>query len=178
MKKKLKAKQSKAKQSKAKQQSKKGFHLNSEGKLTPQDLFYPYKIHGRDYYKAFRAWEAEDISLIEGDLISAERKNKVGIVNHRTHNNSFYSSKNGVKIPFHQWFKSVVICRHKKQLKAMMTWRRNLIKWTKLYAPEFYNEKLVRDRNYDRNVNPERKLKYDRAYRKMVRNNKKEAICT
>ena len=154
--------------------------LNSNGKVTPHDLSYPYNIHGRDYYKAFRAWEAEDLSIIEDDLISAERKNKVGIASHRTHNNSFYSKKNGVKIPFHQWFKSVVICRHKKQLEAMMAWRRNLIIWTKLYAPEFYSEKLVKDRNYDRNVNPERKLKYDRAYRKMMRNNKqmKGVICT
>jgi len=152
--------------------------LNSKGKITPQDLFYPYKIHGRDYYKAFKAWEAEDLSIIEGDIISAERKNKVGILTHRTHNNSFYSSKNGVKIPFNQWFKGVVICRHKKQLKAMMDWRRNLIVWTKLYAPEFYNDKLVRDRKYNRNTNPERKLKYDRAYRKMVRNKRKETICT
>lgn len=152
--------------------------LNSNGKITPQDLFYPYKIHGRDYYKAFKAWEAEDLSIIEGDIISAERKNKVGILTHRTHNNSFYSSKNGVKIPFNQWFKGVVICRHKKQLKAMMVWRRNLIIWTKLYAPEFYNDKLIRDRKYNRNTNPERKLKYDRAYRKMVRNKRKETICT
>ncbi len=152
--------------------------LNSNGKVTPQDLSYPYKIHGRDYYKAFRAWEAEDLSIIEGDIISAERKNKVGILSYRTHNNSFYSSKNGVKIPFHQWFKGVVICRHKKQLKAMMAWRRNLITWTRLYAPEYYDKKLTRDRKYNRNKNPERKLKYDRAYRKMVRNNKKEAICT
>jgi hypothetical protein len=151
--------------------------LNSNGKIIPQDLFYPYKIHGRDYYKAFRAWEAEDLSLIEGDIISAERKNKVGIVTFKTHNNSFYSNKNGAKIPFNQWFKSVVICRHKKQLKAMADWRRNLNTWTKLYAPEFYNDKLVRDRKYDRGKNLKRKLKYDRAYRKMVRNNRKENIC-
>lgn len=152
--------------------------LNSNGKVVPQDLFYPYKIHGRDYYKAFRAWEAEDISIIEGDIISAERTNKVGIVNHKTNNNSFYSNKNGAKLPFHQWFKSVVICRHKKQLEAMAVWRRNLNTWTKLYAPEFYDDKLVRDRKYDRSKNSERKLKYDRAYRKMVRNNRKETICT
>jgi hypothetical protein len=154
--------------------------LNSNGKITPQDVFYPYKIHGRDYYKAFKAWEAEDISIIEGDIISAERKNKVGIVTYKTHNNSFYSKKNGVKIPFHQWFKSVVICRHKKQVEAMRIWRKNISEWIKLYAPEYHDDRIIRDREYKRSRCSDRKLQYDRAYRKMVRNNKqmKGTICT
>ena len=154
--------------------------LNSNGKITPQDISYPYNIHGRDYYKAFKAWEAEDLSLIENDLIAAERTNKVGINTYKTHNNSFYRKRNGEKIPFHQWFKSVVICRHKKQLEAMQLWRKNMAEWTKLYAPEYYDQKITRDRNYDRSKNLKRKREYDRAYRQMVRNNKqmKGAICT
>ena len=150
--------------------------LNSDGKITPQDVFYPYNIHGRDYYKAFRAWEAEDMSIIEGDIISAERKNKVGITIHKTNNNSFYSKKNGAKLPFHQWFKSVVICRHKKQVEAMHIWRKNMFEWTKLYAPEYHDYRIIRDRKYKRGKCSERKLKYDRAYRKMVRENKKLAM--
>ena len=149
--------------------------LNSEGKLTPQDLFYPYKIHGRDYYKAFRAWEAEDISIIEDDLIDAKRKNKVGINYFTTNNNDFYNRKNGAKIPFHQWFKSVVVCRHKKQSEAMQIWRKNIAEWTKQYAPEYHDDRLLRDKQYKRRKNPERKREYDKAYRQMIKN-KKQAM--
>lgn len=153
--------------------------LNSNGKVTPQDISYPYKIHGRDYYKAFRAWEAEDLSIIENDIISAERKNKVGITSYKTNNNSFYSNRNGVKIPFHQWFKAVVIGRHKKQVEAMQTWRKNMAEWTKLYAYEYHDDRIIRDRKYKRNKSSSRKLQYDRAYRKMKREDKqmKETIC-
>ena len=148
--------------------------LNSEGKLTPQDLFYPYKIHGRDYYKAFRAWEAEDISIIEDDLIDAKRKNKVGIDYYITSNNDFYSRKNGAKIPFHQWFKSVIVCRHKKQSEAMIAWRKNMAEWTRQYAPEYHDDRLLRDKNYKRIKNPERKKEYDKAYRQMIKNKKQD----
>jgi hypothetical protein len=54
--------------------------FNSECRINSTRLILSLSNSWRDYYKAFRAWEAEDISIIEDDLIDAERKNKVGIV--------------------------------------------------------------------------------------------------
>lgn len=122
--------------------------LNSEGKVSPWDLMYPYLIHGRDYYKAFIAWRDEDMSLIEKDLVIPNNTTLRGEPYMNQTTNDFY--RKGVKMRFHRWFKDIVIQRHIKQIEAMKQWRRNFRIWERQYASDFYEQRLIRDRNYNR----------------------------
>ena len=148
--------------------------LNSNGEITPWDLMYPYLIHGRDYYKAFLAWDKEDMSLIEKELIEPNNFTMSGEPNMRTVTNHFY--KKGKKLPFGQFMKDVVINRHKKQHEAMKLWRRNMLKWTKEYATDFYLDKVMKDRGYNRSNYKQNRARFIKIAKlnKRIRRDKKE----
>lgn len=113
--------------------------LNSEGKVTPQQLFPPHVIHARDVYKAYQAWLNEDQNYIDTELTPADKNWEFGNSS-KLRPISFFDKK-GNKLKFGRFFKKAVIGRHKKQREIMKNHHKNLVLWTKEYAPEFYEER-------------------------------------
>mgnify|MGYP002622718182 CR=1 FL=1 len=115
--------------------------LNSKGKLKPQDLFLPYVVHARDIYKAYQAWLHEDEDYIDQCMTPPDGKQKERV--------SYYNKKTGKKLDFGKWLRSAVLRRHIKQDEINKVYIRNIKRWTKEYAPEYYEDYLAQQRKYD-----------------------------
>lgn len=119
---------------------------NSGGIVTPRDLLKPYELHARDVYKAFKAWEIEDESYLNAELVRPKLENQAGLRHPNKRDTTLYKDKNGNKLKFGQWFYSAVVSHHKKQEKAMKVWRNKTRKLIKLFNPEKYNKIIQKDR--------------------------------
>lgn len=154
--------------------------LNSAGKVSPYDLIKPYLLHSRDIYKAFKAWEIEDINYINEELVPYDLKNKTGLSHPGARDVRLYRNKKGSKLRFGRWLGDSVLRFHKKQVKAIRTYGINYKLFIKIYDQERYKEMLKRDKiNSAKNYikNKEYKLKVSRIYNKLKKqNNQPELI--
>lgn len=144
--------------------------LNSAGKVSPYDLIKPYLLHSRDIYKAFKAWEIEDMNYLEEDFVPFRIRNKTGLVHPNTRDSRLYRDKRGDKLKFGRWLGDSVLRYHKKQVEAMKVYGINYKLFIKLYDQERYKEILERDkissaRTYIKHK--EYKLKVSKIYREL-----------
>lgn len=148
--------------------------LNSAGKVSPYDLIKPYLIHAGDIYKAFKAWEIEDMNYINEELVPYDLKNKTGLVHPEARDVRLYRDKKGNKLSFGRWLSDSVLRFHKKQVKAIRIYGINYKLFIKIYDQERYKEMLKRDkissaRTYKKNR--EYKLKVSKIYKQLKKQN-------
>lgn len=147
--------------------------LNSEGKLSPYDLFKPYLMHARDIFKAYKAWEIEDEDYIKKELTPHKTKNKAGLIHHNKRDPRSYRDKKGEKIPFGWWVNASVMRYHKKQTAASTAYNINYKKFIKLYDPDRYKKILIRDKLQSKD-NYKKNKKYRKTYEKLIYKLRKE----
>ena len=144
--------------------------LNSAGKISPYDLIKPYLLHSRDIYKAFKAWEVQDMDYIEKEFVSYDLKNKTGLISPNARDPRVYTDKRGKKLIFSSWVSDSLLRHHKKQVAAIKVYGQNYKYYIKLYDPDRYEEILKRDKiasakSYIKNK--EFKLKSAKIYRQL-----------
>ena len=122
----------------------KAIMLNSEGRVKPQDLMFPFILHARDVYQAFRAWEKEDQNYIDTALSPADE----GWEKSNKKNKPISYFLNGKKRAFGRFFRDIVMRRHKKQVETFQIYQKNLKIWTEMYAPDVYEERRERAKKY------------------------------
>jgi hypothetical protein len=152
--------------------------LNSGGKVTPYDLIKPYLLHARDLYKAFKAWEIEDMEYIKKELVPYKLENKTGLIHPNKRDPRLYRNEKNVKKIFGKWLGESVLRFHKKQVDAIKIYNVNYGLFKKLYDPERYEKDLTNSRvsaakSYVKNR--EYKLKTSKIYKKL-RNEKNQPI--
>lgn len=154
--------------------------LNSAGKVSPYDLIKPYLLHSRDIYKAFKAWEIEDMNYIDEEFVPYNLKNKTGLSHPEARDVRLYRNKKGNKLRFGRWLGDCVLRFHKKQVKAIRTYGINYKLFIKIYDQERYKEILKRDKINSAKTykkNREYKLKLAKIYSKLKKqNNQPELI--
>jgi len=153
--------------------------LNSAGKVSPYNLIKPYLIHARDIYKAFKAWEIEDMNYINKEFVSYNIKNKAGLIHPNTRDSRLYKDKRGNKLRFGRWLGDAVLRYHKKQVEAIKIYGINYKYYIKLYDQERYKEILRKDKitsakNYIRNK--EYRLKVSKIYRQLKKQTKQPEL--
>ena len=145
--------------------------LNSAGKVTPYDLIKPYLLNSKDIYKAFKAWEIEDMNYIKNELVPYKLENKAGLIHpNRTKDPRLYTDKKGKKFKFGRWINDYVLRHHKKQGIAMSVYSVNYRFFIKIYDPERYDKNLSRDRVHsvkNHIKNKEFILKAHKIYRRL-----------
>lgn len=150
--------------------------LNSVGKVTPYDLIKPYLLHARDLYRAFKAWEIEDMDYIKNELVPYEFKNKAGLIHpNKKLDPRSYKNKRNIKKRFGQWVSDAVLFFHKKQVSAIKIYSKNIKLFTKLYNFERYEEVLVKNRGYSvksYKKNKVYKLKASKIYHQLKKEKK------
>jgi len=149
--------------------------LNSVGKVTPYDLIKPYLLHARDLYRAFKAWEVEDIEYIKNELIPYKLENKAGLIHPNAKDPRLYRDKKNIKKKFGRWVDQAIIPFHKKQGIAMKKFLINNYNNIKLYDSERHEENLIRIRasgakNYKKNK--VYKLKASKIYSRLRKEKK------
>ena len=130
--------------------------LNSGGKVTPYDLIKPYLLHARDLYRAFKAWEIEDIKYINHELAPYKLENKSGLIHPNKRDPRLYRDKKNIKKRFSRWIDQAIIPFHKKQVVVMKQFYTNYYNIIKFHDPERHEKTLVRIRacgakNYKKN---------------------------
>ncbi len=144
--------------------------LNSGGKVTPYDLIKPYLLHARDLYRAFKAWEIEDMEYIKKELVPYKLENRAGLIHPSKKDPRLYRNEKNVKKKFGQWIGGGVLFFHKKQVDAIKIFNVNSRLFIKLYDPERYEQDLTSTRvsaakSYVKNR--EYKIKAAKIYRKL-----------
>jgi hypothetical protein len=154
--------------------------LNSAGKVSPYDLIKPYLLNSRDIYKAFKAWEIEDMNYIDKEFVTFCAKNKTGLVHPNTRDSRLYNDKRGKKLIFSSWVSDSLLRFHKKQVEAIKIYGMNYKLYIKMYDQERYKEILRRDKISSAKTyikNREYKLKASKIYKKLKKQvNQQELI--
>jgi len=145
--------------------------LNSNGKVTPYELFEPYLLHARDIYVAYKAWEKEDMNYIKTFLII--KVNIAGIQKPGKRHAASFFDKKGNKMRFSSWFQRVVRRLHIKQVEAFKLYRSNYYQCIKIYIPEEYEMIIKRQLNYNKKYEKINR-NYVNTYRKLRNKNKNQ----
>lgn len=141
--------------------------LNSQGKITPYDFVYPYKINFKDIYEAYQAWLIEDMDYIKNNFVAHVTKNKAGL----NRKNAQGYRKRGVKIAFSTWLQKSVVRYHKKQKEAYTEFVKLQHIYIKTYDPDRYYKTVERIKYLRKG---EKYKIRERQYRKMYRLNKRQ----
>jgi hypothetical protein len=144
--------------------------LNSAGKVSPYDLIKPYLLNSRDIYKAFKAWEIEDMNYIDKEFVTFCARNKTGLVHPNKRDSRLYKDKRGKKLIFSSWVSDSLLRFHKKQVEAVKIYGMNYKLYIKMYDQERYKEILRRDKISSAETyikNREYKLKVAKIYKQL-----------
>ena len=144
--------------------------LNSAGKVSPYDLIKPYLLNSRDIYKAFKAWEIEDMNYINKEFVTFYARNKTGLVHPNTRDSRLYKDKRGKKLIFSSWVSDSLLRFHKKQVEAVKIYGMNYKLYIKMYDQERYKDILRRDKISSAETyikNREYKLKVAKIYKQL-----------
>jgi hypothetical protein len=144
--------------------------LNSAGKVSPYDLIKPYLLNSRDIYKAFKAWEIEDMNYIDKEFVTFCARNKTGLVHPNTRDSRLYKDRRGKKLIFSSWVSDSLLRFHKKQVEAVKIYGMNYKLYIKMYDQERYKEILRRDKISSAETyikNREYKLKVAKIYKQL-----------
>ena len=132
--------------------------LNSGGKVTPYDLIKPYLLHARDLYRAFKAWEIEDMEYIKKELVPYKLENKIGAIDPSKIDLRLYRDKKNIKKGFGRWVQQAVVSFHKKQVDAITKFYAVQYEIIKLYDPGRHEElskrkRITAKKHYHKNKN-------------------------
>ena len=132
--------------------------LNSGGKVTPYDLIKPYLLHARDLYRAFKAWEIEDMEYIKKELVPYKLENKIGAIDPSKIDLRLYRDKKNIKKRFGRWVQQAVVSFHKKQVDAITKFYAVQYEIIKLYDPGRHEElskrkRITAKKHYHKNKN-------------------------
>ena len=147
---------------------------NSHGLVTPQDLIKPHALHATDIFKAYKAWEVEDLNYLDNYLIKRKIENQAGLIHPGKRDTRQYRNKKGNKIKFSRWINDVVMSLHKNQREAVLNWRIRIRKYTRLFNPDRYNLIINRDRAYNKKNYIKNKEFFTETKRIVRRINKKQ----
>lgn len=150
--------------------------INSGNRIKPQELMKPYALKAKDIYKAFKAWEVEDMHFLTNDL---ERpKSKMFILTGLYHPNknlkkdlTYYNNK-GVKYKFGRFIEELIIPFHKKQREAYLEFKRRMKFFIKTFDKVRHKDNVTKHRlrtSYHYQKNKEFLKDRERKYKKLKR---------
>ena len=150
--------------------------LNSQGKVTPHDLIKPYLLHARDLFKAYLAWEKEDMNYIKENFVEYKlERSSTGLIHPNKIDPRLYRGRNGKKKIFGRWVNDSVLLYHKKQVEAAKIWTKNRKLFIKIYDPDRYEQNRIKNKEYTKNnylKNREFNIMHAKMYKKLK--NKKQ----
>lgn len=127
--------------------------LNSKGKVSLQELVYPYLLHARDIWKAAEAYKREDWEWVKANCVVSNQYRHLTIEELKSGKYSFgenfwmgktrgtfLDQQPGKKKQFSRWFRSAIVFKHNKQYHARKQFARTLSKYRKLYGDYHINQ--------------------------------------
>jgi len=157
--------------------------VNSGNRIKPQELMKPYALKARDIYKAFKAWEIEDMHFLRNDLERPTSKMFVMTGLHHPSKNlkkdlTYYNNK-GLKYKFGRFIEELIIPFHKKQRKAYLEYKRKMKFFIKTFDKVRHKDNVIRHRlrtkdHYQKNK--EFLKERERRYKKIKRSNQPELL--
>ena len=130
--------------------------LNSKGKVTIQDLIYPYALHARDVWKAAEAYKREDWEWVKANCAVPNKYRHLTIEQLKSGKYSFgenfwmgkvhgkyFGQKPGQKKQFGRWFRAAIVFKHNKQFHAKKEFNQKMSKLRKLYGDDNINQLIL-----------------------------------
>ena len=130
--------------------------LNSKGKITIQDLIYPYALHARDVWKAAEAYKREDWEWVKANCAVPNKYRHLTIKELKSGKYSFgenfwmgkvrgkyFGQKPGQKKEFGRWFRAAIVFKHNKQYHAKKEFNNKINRLRKLYGDDNINQLIL-----------------------------------
>ena len=150
--------------------------VNSNGRIKPKELMKPYVINFKDIYKAFKAWEAEDLSYFKNELHRPLSKmfelTKLRHPNRNLKQELTYYNNKGVKYKFGRFIEEIIIPFHKKQREAYLEFKKRMKFFIKTFDKVRHKDTAVKHRlrtSYHYQKNKEFLKDRERKYKKLKR---------
>lgn len=157
--------------------------LNSNNRIKPQELMKPYDLNSRDIYKAFKAWEIEDMHYLRNDLEKPTSKMFMLTGLHHPNKNlkrdlTYYNNK-GEKYKFGRFIEEIILPFHKKQREAYLKFKRQMRFFIKMFDKIRHKNNVIKHRlrtsdHYQKNK--EFLKDRERKYKKLKRINQQELL--
>ena len=157
--------------------------INSNNRIKPQELMKPYDLNSRDIYKAFKAWEIEDIHYLRNDLEKPTSKMFMLTGLHHPSKNlkkdlTYYNNK-GEKYKFGRFIEEIILPFHKKQREAYLKFKRQMRFFIKMFDKIRHKNNVIKHRlrtsdHYQKNK--EFLKDRERKYKKLKRINQRELL--
>jgi hypothetical protein len=157
--------------------------LNSNNRIKPQELMKPYDLNSRDIYKAFKAWEIEDMHYLRNDLERPTSKMFMLTGLHHPSKNlkrnlTYYNNK-GEKYKFGRFIEEIILPFHKKQREAYLKFKRQMRFFIKMFDKIRHKNNVIKHRlrtsdHYQKNK--EFLKDRERKYKKLKRINQQELL--
>ena len=157
--------------------------LNSNNRIKPQELMKSYVLNSRDIYKAFKAWEIEDMHYLKNDLERPTSKMFILTGLHHPTKNlkrdlTYYNNK-GEKYKFGRFIEEIILPFHKKQRKAYLKYKRQMKLFIKMFDKIRHKDNVIKHRlrtsdHYQKNK--EFLKDRERKYKKLKRINQQELV--
>jgi hypothetical protein len=157
--------------------------INSNNRIKPQELMKPYDLNSRDIYKAFKAWEIEDMHYLRNDLERPTSKMFMLTGLHHPSKNlkrnlTYYNNK-GEKYKFGRFIEEIILPFHKKQREAYLKFKRQMRFFIKMFDKIRHKNNVIKHRlrtsdHYQKNK--EFLKDRERKYKKLKRINQQELL--
>jgi hypothetical protein len=157
--------------------------LNSNNRIKPQELMKSYVLNSRDIYKAFKAWEIEDMHYLKNDLERPTSKMFILTGLHHPTKNlkrdlTYYNNK-GEKYKFGRFIEEIILPFHKKQRKAYLKYKRQMKLFIKMFDKIRHKDNVIKHRlrtsdHYQKNK--EFLKDRERRYKKLKKINQQELL--
>ena len=157
--------------------------INSNNRIKPQELMKPYDLNSRDIYKAFKAWEIEDMHYLRNDLEKPTSKMFMLTGLHHPSKNlkrdlTYYNNK-GEKYKFGRFIEEIILPFHKKQREAYLKFKRQMRFFIKMFDKIRHKDNVIKHRlrtsdHYQKNK--EFLKDRERKYKKLKRINQQELL--
>jgi hypothetical protein len=157
--------------------------LNSNNRIKPQELMKSYVLNSRDIYKAFKAWEIEDMHYLKNDLERPTSKMFILTGLHHPTKNlkrdlTYYNNK-GEKYKFGRFIEEIILPFHKKQRKAYLKYKRQMKLFIKMFDKVRHKDNVIKHRlrtsdHYQKNK--EFLKDRERRYKKLKKINQQELL--
>lgn len=157
--------------------------INSNNRIKPQELMKPYDLNSRDIYKAFKAWEIEDMHYLRNDLEKPTSKMFMLTGLHHPSKNlkrdlTYYNNK-GEKYKFGRFIEEIILPFHKKQREAYLKFKRQMRFFIKMFDKIRHKNNVIKHRlrtsdHYQKNK--EFLKDRERKYKKLKRINQRELL--
>jgi len=150
--------------------------VNSNGRIKPKELMKPYVINFKDIYKAFKAWEVEDLSYFKNELHRPLSRmfelTKLRHPNKNLKQELTYYNNRGVKYKFGRFIEEIIIPFHKKQRKAYLEFKKRMKFFIKTFDKVRHKDNVTKHRlrtSHHYQKNKEFLKDRERKYKKLKR---------